>query len=96
MGHERPEDTFSYQFHGGMRSFRHASQHYDEPRFTPLYPNGPLKRPQSQYKMHGPRQGPRTRLDNSLGELTKKFISSIQASETREIDLNEAAVELNV
>lgn len=39
---------------------------------------------------------PRTRLDNSLGELTKKFIVLIQSSESREIDLNEAAEELQV
>jgi len=37
---------------------------------------------------------PRTRLDNSLGELTKKFIVLIQSSDSREIDLNEAAEEL--
>jgi hypothetical protein len=39
-------------------------------------------------------QGSRTRLDNSLGELTKKFIALIQGSLSREIDLNNAAKEL--
>lgn len=40
--------------------------------------------------------GSRTRLDNSLGELTKKFIALIQSSRTKEVDLNEAAIELKV
>lgn len=38
----------------------------------------------------------RTRLDNSLGELTKKFINLIQSSQTQEVDLNEAAELLKV
>lgn len=38
----------------------------------------------------------RTRIDNSLGELTKRFIELIQASPTKEVDLNEAAIALNV
>ena len=40
--------------------------------------------------------GSRTRLDNSLGELTKKFIALIQSSLSKEVDLNDAAGELKV
>jgi transcription factor E2F3 len=42
------------------------------------------------------KKGSRTRLDNSLGELTKKFISLIQASVTHDVDLNDAADLLKV
>ncbi len=35
-------------------------------------------------------------MDNSLGELTKKFIALIQDSRSKEVDLNDAADELNV
>ena len=91
---DRPDDSFPYpQYHGGMRGFRQASQHYEEPRYPPMYGNVPFKhRAASLYR--GP--GPRTRLDNSLGELTKKFICMIQSSPSRELDLNDAATELNV
>ena len=37
-----------------------------------------------------------TRQDNSLGELTRKFIKLIQESENKSVDLNEAAVKLAV
>jgi hypothetical protein len=33
----------------------------------------------------------KTRKENSLGELTKKFIILIQSSENKEVDLNESA-----
>ena len=36
----------------------------------------------------------RTRQENSLGELTKKFIRLLQESEQKCIDLNDAVVEL--
>ncbi len=36
------------------------------------------------------------RLDNSLGELTRKFIALIQESTDRSVDLNKAADELKV
>ena len=36
------------------------------------------------------------RQDNSLGELTKKFIKLIQDSNNKTVDLNEAAKKLNV
>lgn len=39
---------------------------------------------------------PRARIDNSLGELTKKFIQLIQSSASKEVDLNEAAKALDV
>ena len=38
----------------------------------------------------------RTRQDNSLGELTRKFIALIQESENKSVDLNEAAKKLEV
>lgn len=51
------------------------------------------KGPRAQKKKKG---ASRTRLDNSLGELTKKFIYLIQNSETQEVDLNDAAAVLEV
>jgi hypothetical protein len=73
-----------------MRGQQPSMGLYDHHRY-PVYPQGPLKhRPQSYLRQ----SMPRTRLDNSLGELTKKFIVLIQSSESREIDLNEAAEEL--
>ena len=38
----------------------------------------------------------RTRKENSLGELTKKFIILIQSSVNKEVDLNESAMQLDV
>jgi hypothetical protein len=38
----------------------------------------------------------RTRQDNSLGELTRKFIALIQESENKSVDLNDAAKKLEV
>lgn len=38
----------------------------------------------------------RTRQENSLGELTKKFIQLIKQSENNTIDLNFAVTQLNV
>lgn len=38
----------------------------------------------------------KTRQDNSLGVLTKKFVSLIKSSPDHTIDLNEAVKELNV
>jgi hypothetical protein len=35
-------------------------------------------------------------MDNSLGELTKRFIDLIQSSPTKEVDLNEASKMLEV
>ena len=40
--------------------------------------------------------GGRTRQDNSLGELTRKFITLIQESENKSVDLNDAAKKLEV
>ena len=38
----------------------------------------------------------KTRQDNSLGELTRKFIKLIQESDNKSVDLNEAAIRLSV
>ncbi len=38
----------------------------------------------------------KNRMDNSLGELTKRFIDLIQNSPTKEVDLNEASKILDV
>lgn len=38
----------------------------------------------------------KTRQDNSLGELTRKFIALIQESENKSVDLNDAAKKLEV
>lgn len=38
----------------------------------------------------------KTRQDNSLGELTRKFIKLIQESEKKSVDLNDAAMRLDV
>lgn len=38
----------------------------------------------------------KTRQDNSLGELTRKFIKLIQESENKSVDLNDAAKKLDV
>lgn len=40
--------------------------------------------------------GSRARIDNNLGELTKKFIKFMWNSENKEIDLNKAAQALSV
>jgi len=40
--------------------------------------------------------GSKTRQDNSLGELTRKFIALIQESENKSVDLNDAAKKLDV
>ena len=48
-------------------------------------------------RAHGLGQKPgRTRQENSLGELTKKFIQLIKQSENNTIDLNFAVTQLNV
>lgn len=40
--------------------------------------------------------GSRSRLENSLGELTRKFITMIQESPQQCVDLNDAAKKLDV
>jgi len=47
-------------------------------------------------RIEGPRRGQRGRQENSLGELTKKFVTLIQATENCCIDLNEAVSKLKV
>lgn len=47
-------------------------------------------------KQKGEELNSRTRQDNSLGELTRKFIALIQESENKCVDLNEAALKLDV
>ena len=41
-------------------------------------------------------EGHKTRLENSLGELTRKFIQLIQEAPEQSVDLNEAAKVLGV
>ncbi len=47
-------------------------------------------------KQKGDEANSRTRQDNSLGELTRKFIALIQESENKCVDLNDAASKLEV
>ena len=70
-----------------------------------IEPPPPVNLPTHSIFKHKPRTYPsksikqalsKGRLDNSLGELTKKFITLIQGSISKEVDLNEAAKELSV
>ena len=79
------------------------SEGEDEEEYTPSYPKRDYETRNRQKGHSAPRQEAETaksslkpRQENSLGELTKKFIQLIKQSEDYCIDLNDAVGELNV